>query len=253
MKMVLLSGLTLIFAVTVLLTMYWDAKIEPIVGIDVPNIEESSAEGRSMMPYVCEQFPEKCMGEPLTFRGQYDEKLSRFVIPSEENITPIPSQEEKIKEITDRMKLHAMAELIHAALDNLVTLDELHAACKGMDAHAEICSKLPNVPYLWNTKALEGYKFVKSASQKKSDESWGDRLSNFFGEYIKVQESSGDSPSGQIKEALMQNDWNTAEAKLRELPENEQKDFADLILQLSLRNNLKTQYRLLMKQIVSIP
>lgn len=254
LKLLLSAALIALLVISVVLTMYWDSKIEPMIGMDVPDQEMASAESRAMLPYICEQDPEKCLNEPVTFRGQSEEKLTRLMVsPTEDTASPSP----EVDNITKKINLLAMAEFIRGTLDNLSNLSELREACRGLEDDVGICLKLPDAPYLWSVEELASYDVypVPKKEDEKTDDSWGGKIADFLGDYIKVekkQETDHESPLYQIKHLLEKHEWVEAANKLSDLSTTEKQRLSELIAQIAIRNTLKVQYRLLMNQIVSM-
>lgn len=59
----------LIIGVVVGAAVFWEKKLESVVGVDLPDEAQETAESSSIIPYICEQDPESCDSAPLTFRG----------------------------------------------------------------------------------------------------------------------------------------------------------------------------------------
>lgn len=59
----------LIIIVVVGAAIFWERNIESVVGVDLPDEAQETAESSSIIPYICEQDPESCSSAPLTFRG----------------------------------------------------------------------------------------------------------------------------------------------------------------------------------------
>ena len=59
----------LIIGVVVGAAIFWEKKLESLVGVDLPDEAQETAESSSIIPYICEQDPESCDSAPLTFRG----------------------------------------------------------------------------------------------------------------------------------------------------------------------------------------